>query len=394
MPLETKTLAEFVTDFINQFATQTGFQPVLAPGSPILAIAEAESAQAMFLQFQAQFTTLFARSTTCTGPDLDSFYAQFNFPRAGASFANGSVTLSIASPANNNITVAAAILNPDSTYTGGTIVQTIGGAIQYQLIPDINQTAYNIGLNAYVLPAGQTSITATANALVAGSASNVQAGQLIQFGSSSSNITFVNNPAPISNGSDHESDNHYRARFILYITSLSKATYNAILETCETLFPDYTFAILSNVTPSNIPTFGYFTVVVNNPGGTVPSGQLITIATALEAVRAFTVQDAVIAAHIHKPPIQMSISVSNGADFDTVSQVVQLAVIGYVNSLPSGAKLYLSNLIDAADNASQEVTSIDFTSVTINGIQANYTVDQFSIVQADLTTVAINEYDG
>jgi uncharacterized phage protein gp47/JayE len=218
MPLQTKTFQQFVNDFVNQFATETGISPVVGPGSPLYGLAEANAGMATFLQFEAQYDTFFARSTTSTGPDLDSWMAQFNFPRLGATFAEGQVTLSIASPASVILVVPAA---DPLTGTGGVIVQSVGGGDQYQLVADTNQPNYNAGLNAYVLGVGQTSMTATAIALVAGSASNVLAGQLIQFAGSSFGITSVTNLAPIDNGTDSESDEAYRNRFILFINSLS-----------------------------------------------------------------------------------------------------------------------------------------------------------------------------
>lgn len=393
MPLATQTDSAFVNSFINQFASQIvatypNFSPALSSGSVIEALAQAASAIATFCQFQAQYATFFARASTCSGPDLDSFYAQFAFPREGAQTASGQVTLSIASVSPVNLVIPV-----------GTVVQTAGAGIQYALVADTNQSAYNIGLNAYVLPASTVgspvlSITASVAATVAGSASNVLAGQLTQFATSSYGITSVSNTAPIENGADQETDAQYTFRFILYINSLSKGTYDAILAACLSVFPEFTYNILSNENPEGDLLYGAFVVVANNPGQTVEGGQLTQLLTAINNVRAFTVQAFCVAAVPVTPTIAMNISISAGSDFTAVSTAAQTAIIGYVNSLPSGGKLYLSNLIDIAENSSTEITSVDFTSVLINDAQTDLTVNNFHVIQANIDSVSISQYDG
>src|SRR5271163_5014556 len=98
MSFVSQTFEEFVTNYIAAFAQSTGITPVLNTGDPLEGLADAEAGNCMFLQFQAQSTTFFARAQTCVGPDLDSFCAQFNFFRAGAQFADGQVTLSVPLP--------------------------------------------------------------------------------------------------------------------------------------------------------------------------------------------------------------------------------------------------------------------------------------------------------
>ena len=396
MPLNTKTDEQFIQDFCNQFSGVTGFNPVYSTGSRVLGLATASAGVASFLQYQAQFDTFFARSTTSTGPDLDSWMAQFSFARAGATYAEGQVTLSVPSPASIQLVIPAATVNSDgSIATNGAVIQASGGAIQYTLIPDTNQTAYNVGLNSYVLGVGQTSITATAQALVIGSASNVLAGQLNQFSSSSYGLTGVTNLASIESGTDSESDAAYRQRFILYINSLSKGTYQAILEACLSTYDEFTYTLLANTTPWDATVYGFFTVIANNPGQVVSSGQLLNLTAAVNAIRAFTIAFEVVAPTIVKPAIAANISVS-GSQYLTASETAaQIAVIGYVNSLLPGQKLYLTDIIDVIINSSSYITSVQFSSVTIRGTQVDYTpADQFHIVQADLSTVAIASYDG
>jgi hypothetical protein len=140
---------------------------------------------------------------------------------------------------------------------------------------------------------------------------------------------------------------------------------------------------------------GFFTVIANNPGQVVSSGELDVLQTAINLVRAFTIEFAVIAPTIQKPPIAANISVDNPINLTAAETAAQTAVIGLVNSLLPGQKLYLTNLIDAIENSSSFITSVEFSSVTIDGIQSDFTPDdQFHIIQADTSTVTIAEYPG
>lgn len=385
MPLVTQSEQDFITQFLATWAATTGITPILGVGSPIEGIADATAGNAMFLQFQAQSTTFFARLQTCFGPDVDSFCMQFNFPREGAQLASGDVTLSVPLPVSNQLVIPI-----------GSIIQTTAGNIQYQLVADTDQAAYNLGLQAYVLAAsGPTSIIASAQALVAGSASNVQESQLVAFGSSSYGFTSVTNVAPIINGANQESDAAYKTRFEEYIQSLSKATYLAILVACQTVFPDFTYTILNNTTPQGLPEPGYFTVIANNPGETVSSDQLAALTLAVQAVRAFTIQASVIAAIPVTPQIQLNVAIVPNAVFATVQATVQMAIIGYVDSLSTGAKLYLSNLVDVAENSSSLVTSVEWSSVTVGGQPVDFIPPLFdNVVQANVNTVLIGMYNG
>lgn len=383
MPLTTQSQSDFVTQFIAAWAQITGVTPVLDIGDPLEALAFATADNCLFLQYQAQQTTFFARLQTCTGPDVDSFCMQFNFPRDGAQFASGQVTLSIPLPAVSQLTIPV-----------GSIIQTVGANIQYQLVADTGQTAYNAGLQAYVLPVSSTHITASIVALIAGSASNVQASQLVTFGSSSYGFTTVTNAAPIINGADQESDANYKARFELYIQSLSKATLFAILAACETAFPDFTYTVLNNITPSGVNTPGWFTVIANNPGETVTSPQLAILTTAVQGVRAFTIEASVVAAIPVTPQINLNIAVVPNAVLSQVQAVVQTAIIGYVNNLPTEAKLYITDLINTAINSSSLITSVENLSTTIGGYPVDFAPGQFQVVQANVNTVLVGSYNG
>lgn len=390
MSFISQTFEDFKTSFIAAFASKTGVTPVLGIADPLEGLADAEATNAIFLQFQAQSTTFFARLQTCFGPDVDSFCAQFNFFRAGAQFASGQVTLAVPLPVVTQLVIP----------IGTTIIQTPSGSIQYQLVADTNQPTYSASLRAYVLAAnGPTTLVASVKALVAGSVDNVQEGQLNTFGSSPYGFTSVTNLAPIVNGADEQSDADFKAAFENYIQSLSKGTYLALLSACQQTFPEFTYTIL-NVNPYGQlnalgqPIAGWFTVIANDPGQTVSSDDTTTLFNALQNIRAFPIQYSVIAAIPVTPVIQLDVSVLPNTVIADIEAAVQTAIIGYVNSLPTGAKLYISNLITVAKNTSSLITSVENLSVTIDSRPDDFQPDQFGVVQANVNTVIVGVYSG
>jgi hypothetical protein len=148
------------------------------------------------------------------------------------------------------------------------------------------------------------------------------------------------------------------------------------------------------MTPSGVNTPGWFTVIANNPGETVTSPQLAILLAAVQAVRAFTIEASVVAAIPLTPNINLNIAVVPNAVLSQVQTVVQTAIIGYVNSLPTGAKLYITQLIDVAQNSSSLITSIENLSTTIGGYPADFTPGQFQVVQANVNTVLVGSYSG
>ena len=159
----------------------------------------------------------------------------------------------------------------------GVVVQTVGGAIQYQVVADSTQAAWNATLGAYVLAQGDTSITVTVQALVAGPTSNVIAGQLSQLATPVPGITVASNAAPITNGLPAESDNNFRARFVLWVNSLSKATQNAILAAVAGVQQGISINLLENRKSSNQTALGQFTAVVDDGSGDPPDSLLAAI---------------------------------------------------------------------------------------------------------------------
>lgn len=358
MTLPTKTIAEFTSDMAATFAAQTGYTGTFTSGDVLLAWWQSVSVQLDYLQAQVQVVLALARAQTSSGPDLDTWMAQFNFFRLPATFATGQQQFSnaVASGTQVNIPV-------------GTIVQTVGAGIQYQLVADDLQASYSAAANAYILPAGQTSVIGTVQALVGGSGSNVLANTLVQFGTNAPGVSTTTNPEPITNGVDAESDADFRSRFILYLATLAKATRSAILAAAQSVQQGLLINLLENEQPDGTPLLGSFTVIADDGSGAPPLSLLNSIYAAVDAVRAFSVQPFVTGPSQVIATISLTVRIVTGATAATVITAVQNAVAAAVNELAPGDTLYVSTVWQAAVSVAS-VAAVGPV-ITINGAQAD-----------------------
>ena len=380
-----KTQSQFVADMTNAFGGSLGIAPNLIPGQdPELAILEATAAQDVYLEFLLQVIWAAARASTATGPDLDTFVNDFGLTRLPATYAQGPVTLSTLTAPVTPVPIAV-----------GTIVQTPGGAIQYQLVADTTQTAWSPALNAYVLQAGQTSITATAQATVAGSVDNVQPGQLTQFGTAVAGVTTVTNTVAITNGLDQETDTALRARFVSYLASLSKATEQACLFAINSVQQGLDVLPLENTNAAFGAQNGTNLFVVDNGTGSPPSSLLNSVIAALDNTRAFGIQVAVIGPKVVPVTIAATvITVPNPTATSSVIQSnVQNAVLNYISTfqLSAGSQyLYLNNIIDVISGSDPNIVAVPNGTATLNGAATDLLIGIGALPETSITDILIN----
>lgn len=375
MTIAMKTISGFTQDMIATWQAQTGLSIPFTSGDPLLAFWQSVATQLDFLQAQIAIVLALARASTSTGADLDSWMSQFQFFRLQAVPGTGPETFSINAVAGVNIIIPA-----------GTLVQTVGGAAQYEVVADVGDPAWNPGANGYILPIGSLSVNATVQAVIPGPGSNVAANLLTQFGSSVPGIASCTNPEPITNGVGSESDADFRARFILYLATLAKATRSAILAAAHSVQQGLQIALLENQQPNGTPLLGSFTVIADDGSGSPPAVLLNSIFNAVDEVRAFSVQPFVV------PPTQMFVTIALsinigplplpiGTSAASINNAVQNAVAAAVNMLPPGGRLNGSAIIAAAMSV-PFVSAVNPSSVSIN----SQTADLIPTIQQEIRT--------
>ena len=350
----TISIQTFTTIVSNTVAAIQGSARVLVDltvGSVLRSYAEAVSAIALWLQGIALQVAALTRFATSNGSDADSWGADFGFTRLPAQAAQGSVTFSRFTP-----TAAA-------TVPVGTIVQTADGTQKYAVIADTAQTAYNAGVGGYVLPAATASITATVQSTSAAFAGNAAVGAINTIAASIPGVDTVTNASAFSNGADAESDAAYRARFPVYLASLSEGTVAAIRNAVLSLQQTVSYTLTENFNYAGASQPGYFYVVVDDGSGTPAGSFLTSVGLAIEAVRPITSTYGVFAPSLVTANVAMTLTTAAGYTHSAVVAAVTAALQAYIGTLAVGVTLPYSRLAQVAYAASPGVTNVSGTTL-------------------------------
>jgi len=379
MTTPTQSFSSFVSNSVAAIQGMASQLVDLTVGSVLRSFVDAYSLLALWFQAIALQVAALTRFATSNGPDADSWGAQFGFNRGQGSAASGQVTFARFTP-TQQATIPAATntgtaANP--VFTGGTITQTQTG-VQYQVIPDTTQAAYNSALNAYVLPAGTANINATVAALVSGSGGNAIEGLINVLASSIPGVDTVTNAQPFQNGTDPQTDPQYKAGFPGFLQSLSKATPAAIAAAIDSVGQDVDFTYTENENLDGSPNPGFFFVIADNGTGNPPSGFLTAIGSAIEATRGGTITFAVFPPTIVTANVAMVIATNGTVVHATAVAAVIAALTAFIDALPIGAPLPFTILSSIAYGVAG-VTNV--TGITLNGGTADINTTATQIVK-------------
>lgn len=379
MTLPTKPIQSLVDDMVAAWGANTGITPNFSSGDILLAMFQAIAGQLDFLQAQVQVVLALTRASSSSGADLDSWMAQFKFSRLVATYATTTVVFS------RRLAASAPILVPV-----GTIIQTAGGKYQYKVVADTNVASFDSTQNGYVLPIGSTSVTATVEATVGGAGANVVTGAISQFATSLAGVDFVTNPQPVTDGYDAESDDAYRARFPLYLATMSKATRNAIYAAAMGVQQGLSVNLLENQTSNGAILLGSFTAVVDDGSGAPPTTLINNVFDAVNATRAFTVQPFVVAPTTIIANIVITVRLAPNTVSSLVNPLIQQAIAGIVNERIPGTPLYASD-VDAAAKLVTGVVAVR-SGTTINGIAADLIPTASQEIRTTVTNINVENY--
>jgi uncharacterized phage protein gp47/JayE len=352
--LQTQTFDQLVQTEATAIQASSGGTLIdFSVGSILLAFAQAVAMVTLWLQGLILQLLTTTRAATASGSDLDSWMADFGVTRLPAAAATGRVIFS-----RFTATQAAAI-------PLGVVVQSADAKQQFFVIGDVSEAAYNAGDEAYLIPAGVASITATVQAVTPGLAGNVAGGAITALGQSISGVDSVTNAAAFVSGAAAETDAALRLRFVNHLASLAKATKSAVGNAIASLQEGLSFTLTEDYTYSGAYQPGYFYVVVDDGSGSPPAPLLALVSAAIDAVRACGIPFAVF------PPIPVSAAVAvtvtsaSGYTHAGVAAAVNDAIRYYIEALPVGASLSWSRLYQIIYAASPGVATV--TALTVNG---------------------------
>ncbi|MFZ4215294.1 baseplate J/gp47 family protein [Pantoea endophytica] len=372
--LNTKTFATLVSDQVTAMQAKAAGLVDLAIGSILRALAESNAGVAMWIQQLIVNLLVVTRAATCSGDDLDSWMADFSFTRLSAVQATGQVTFSRFTATNQALIPV------------GSGVTTTDGTQAYTVIADTTNSAYDATQAGFVIAAGVSSLSVPVQADTAGAAGNAQAGTITVISGSIQYVDTVTNSTTFINGEDAESDDDFRARFVLWIASLSKSTKAAIGYALSSMQSGVTYTLTENYAYNGTAQPGYFYAVVDDGSGT-PSSTFISQAyAAVDAVRGFTITFGVFPPTVVTANVFMVITTDSSADHATIVAMVQAAIQEYIASLSLGQLLPYSKLSNIAYGASSLVTNV--SSVTLNSATADIAATGKQVIRAGTISVS------
>ena len=346
----------------------------LTVGSTLRAILEANAALGLWMQWLIAEVLATTRAATSNGSDLDSFVADFSLTRLPASPAAGVATFSRFTP-----TLTALI-------PLGATLRSSDGSKSFTVTQDSTNAAWTAAQNGYVLGAGISSVSVPIQAVVAGSAGNVQAGAITLLATAIPGVDTVTNAAPLAGGLDAESDPALRTRFSSYLASRSRGTPlaigNAILSVRQGL--DYT--LQENTTPTGSAQMGSFVVTVDDGSGAPASSLLAAVASAVEATRPvgtiYTVQGPSVAT----ANVSLTIITPSSVNHATITANVVAALTNALTAMTIGVPLPWSRLTQLAYAADPNVLNV--TNVLLNSGTSDLTPSASALIRPGSILVA------
>jgi uncharacterized phage protein gp47/JayE len=389
MTVQTQTGSQFLSNFATAVQGAATALVDFSVGSILRAVGQAAMGMALWLQGLGLQAAALSRFATSFNSDADSWGDQFGFPRLPPKPSSGPVTLARFTPTNAASAQAATSSGTDSNgntiWTGGAIVETLDGSVEFMLIPDTTQSAYDSETNTYNAASGTASITATAVCTEAGSDGNVAADAIALFAAAIAGFDTVTNAAPFENGADAEFDAAYKARFPAYLASLSDGTPLAVETSVTNIEEDASCTIVENQTYGGTQEYGYFYAIVNDGSGDPPSGFISSAANAIEATRPIGCVYGVFAPTIVEVAVALGITAASGYELANLEPIVQAAIEEYIDGLAEGEGLPWSKIADLAWDASPGIANV--TGWTINGGTADITVTDQQVIQYSSVTV-------
>lgn len=373
------------TSFIRQFIA--GVQAAASAvdssiGSITLAFGQAVAATALWLQAAIAKVLLLTRAATSTGSDLDSWMADWSFFRLPATFATTTETFSRATPSQQAVIPI------------GQLIQTGPGGLQYQVIADTTNAAYSALLNGYVLPINTSSVTVPIQALLAGAENgNVLANTITSFVSPIPGVDTCTNPSNVTNGLDAETDQAFRARFVLYLSGLASADQAAIESAIANVQQNIFYELVANYDyPGETEDNGNFFVIIDDGTGSPPSSLITAVENAINAVRGFTIRFTVNGPSVVAPTIALSIRVASGYSATAVQNAVQAAIVASVNLIELGAGTLFISEIEAMALAVSGCQAVKPNNTTIDSEQEDLTLTQVQLPRIVASNVTVGTY--
>jgi hypothetical protein len=330
--LPTQSFQAMVSNIVAGIQGRSAKLLNFSAGSTLRAIVEGFAGLFLWLQALVLQLLTATRLSTSSGNDVDTFTADFmplvagtTSPRLGAQASTGQVTFGRFTAAPSSAFIAV-----------GATVQSSDGTQNFTVTADTTNTSYSAALSGYTLSPSVATVNVPVQNTVRGSAGNVAVGAISVMTSPITGIDYVTNAAGFTNGTDQESDVQLKARFVLFIQSLQKATEGAIGFAIASLHVGMQWQILENMDPNGATDYGAFTVYVDDGSGAIPTATLTAAQNAVFAISAAGTRPQVLAATTLLANPTMTLVTATGYDHPTVVAAVVAAIGSYINGIGLG----------------------------------------------------------
>lgn len=343
MSLTILTRDQFVENEVDAVQAVLPNTFIFAQGSIVLALTDAHSTSAMWLQSNQQYLYNRERLSTSTGQDCDSFVQDFALTRLPAVAATGNVTFS----SYVNSTVRTILIGATASTPDG---------ITFAVIIDTTNPNYDQIAGGYVMQIGDSNVTVPVQAIVAGVSGNVPANTITVITSPITGVDTVTNASNFENGQDQQTDTQLRQYFVDYLNSLSRATEAAIVFAIESYQEGLQYILIENINYDTGATqYGQFFAVIDDGTGSPPSSLINGVSSAINLYRGLTIRYAVYAPVILYANISAHISLPAGYSNPDLISAVQASLTTYIQSISFAGTLYYSRIAQVIYDSLEDI---------------------------------------
>ena len=346
----------------------------LTVGSVLRSILEANASVALWIQWLILRVLQTTRAATCTGADLDSWVADFGVLRLPGTAASGVATFGRWTPLSPAIIPIGALLRSGD------------GKQTFLVTEDTTNPHWSASDVGYRLEIGTATIDVPITATAVGQAGNVLPGTIALLATALPGVDTVTNAAPLAGGADAESDAALRARFTIYLDSRNRATLVAVQSAIISTRQGLRWAVTENQDPSGAIRPGFFTVALDDGSGSASPDLLNQVAEAIDAVRPVGTSFSVVPPAVQSVDVSLTLSILAGAPDAVVRANVTTAIEIFIDSLPIGAGLPATRLVQVAYDADAAVRNV--AGLILNGESTDLAVPPTGLLRTRSVTVS------
>jgi uncharacterized phage protein gp47/JayE len=216
------------------------------------------------------------------------------------------------------------------------------------------------------------SVNVPAECVFSGSVGNVQARTIVVLPSPPAGVEDVINYTAFTGGTDTETDESLRERVPAYLSSLARATKNALVGAALSV----SGVVSASVVEPNPPT-GYCSLYIDDGSGTASSTLVNAVRDVIEgltdetdAYRGVALGVNIVAPILRGVDIALTIEIDSQYTFSSIQEQIENNIRSHMDTLGLIDKLYVSRIVEIAQ-AITGTKKVVIGSITFDGVSAS-----------------------